>query len=115
MIRSGLKRLVLILVGLFAATTLISIPAGLLSGTSLARALSLGFMLSGSFVFTVGAAIGLRGPARARHRSDGSLAGYEFASPEHRVESTNISYLLVAIGLFFVAFGVVIDPYVDLF
>ena len=110
MIARGLKRLATLFLALAAVTAAVSLVIGLFTGTPTLRALSLGFMLVGSFVFVLGGAIGLRGPTRRAHRPDGSVAGVTVDSPGDRIESINASYVLLAIGIGLVLLGVVLDP-----
>jgi len=88
---------------------------GAVTGTSLARAVSLGLIMTGAFLFVAGAAVGLRGPVRHTHRPDGAVSGFTFASPVDRVESINVSHLLVILGVVFAFIGVVVAPNVRLF
>ncbi len=94
------------------------VPAAVVSaanGTSLARSVSIGLMLTGASVFVAGAAVGLRGPVRHTHRPDGTVDGATFASPVDRIESINVSHVLVGLGVVFVLVGVVVAPNVRLF
>jgi hypothetical protein len=111
----GLKRLALISLTLTGVTAVLSLAGGVLAGASTLRALSLGFMLSGSFVFCVGAAVGLRGSLRATYREDGSRSGVQIAPPHEVREGVNLSAIMVALGLFLVVLGIAVDPRTHLF
>ena len=115
MIKRGLKRLACIVGALAAAATIPSLIAGAATDTSAARSVSLGFMFVGALVFVGGAAVGLRGPVKPVHRPDGSFERLTMASPDDRIESINVSHLLVVIGIVFVVLGVVIAPNASLF
>ena len=114
MIVAGLKRLALLTCSLGITTVVISLVIGLVTGTSLSRSVSLGLMFLGAFMFVAGAAVGLRGPARAARRPDGAFERITLASPPERVETINVSYVLVSVGVLFVLIGVVLDPYAHL-
>ena len=112
---AGLVRLARILAFLIGSTELLSLAIGLLAGSSPARAVSLGFLLMGSFVFVAGAAIGMRGPARHVKTQEGRVLGVTHAPQRERLESINVSYLFVFIGIVLVVFGIVIAPNARLF
>jgi len=107
---AGLRRLAAVVGSLGLVVVTLSVVVGLLTGTALSRAVSLGLIFLGSFMFVAGAAVGLRGPARPNRRPDGVFERWALESPAQRVEAINVSYLLVAVGLFFVLVGVVLDP-----
>lgn len=114
MIAQGLRRL-LVITGLLVAVAVV--PAAMVAAVtsaSLARAVSLGLMLTGSFLFVAGAAVGLRGPARHTHRPDGGVTGFTFDSTSERIESINVSHLLVGLGVVLTLVGVVVAPNVRL-
>jgi hypothetical protein len=111
----GLKRLAVIFLTMTGATALLSLAVGLAAGSSVLRALSVGFMLTGSFVFCVGAAITMRGPLRPTHREDGSRSGVRVAPPEELTEGLHLSAIMIGLGLFLVLFGIAVDPRTRLF
>ena len=113
MIRRGLKRLAVIVAVVCVVTTLLSLVVGLATGTDLLRALSLGFMLVGSLLFTLGAAAGLRGGVRTARRADGTVAGVR-VDREEGLEMLNMSVLLVGIGIALVIVGIVLHPHARL-
>lgn len=114
MIVVGLKRLAFITGSLGTATVVISLAIGLLTSTAASRAVSLGLIFLGAFMFVAGAAVGLRGPARPNRRPDGAFEQWSLDAPAERIESVNASYILVGLGLFFVLIGVVVDPHARL-
>ena len=74
------------------------------------RALSGGYLLMGSLLFTAGALVGLRDPARARERerrttrrvNPGGLASWS--------EAFHLSALLVGLGIGLVLVGIALNP-----
>ena len=113
MIRRGLRRLAIIVAVLFVSTTLVSLAVGLAAGAGALRALSLGFMLVGSFIFIAGAALGLRGSVRPERRLDGTVVGVKVDRAEG-METLNASVLFVGLGLLLVLVGVLLHPHLRL-
>jgi hypothetical protein len=114
-IRRGLTRLAVLVGSLAVATVVAALVVAALTGASVARSISVGLMFVGAFAFVAGAAVGFRGPVRPTHRPDGSFEGITFASPSDRIETLNVSHILVAVGVLFVLVGVVVAPNVRLF
>jgi len=110
MIKAGLRRLALLVGALSALAVVPSALVAAITGTGLARSVSLGFMFVGAFAFVAGAAVGLRGPARPTRRPDGTWEGVRLASPDERVETLNVSHVLVVIGLALVVIGLALAP-----
>ena len=112
MIARGLRDLGVGIAGICAFVALASLLVGAAAGLSALRALSGGFLLAGSLLFTAGAVAGLRDPARARERR---LAGDAAATgPRSWPEAFHLSALLVGVGLFLVLLGIVLHPRADL-
>jgi hypothetical protein len=112
-IRRGLKRLAKLITALCVGTTVLSLLVGYAAGTGALRAVSLGFMLVGSFLFTAGAAFGLRGGVRTARRADGTVAGVRVDRMQG-LEMMNVSAVFVGIGIALVLVGVVLHPHVHL-
>ncbi len=112
MIARGFRDLGVGLAGICAATALGSLLIGLAAGLPALRALSGGFLLVGSLLFTAGAVVGLRDPARARERR--IARGAATTGPRSWSEAFNLSALLVGVGMFLVLLGVVLHPRVSL-
>jgi hypothetical protein len=110
MIASGLKRLALSFIVLAGVTTAVSLLAAVATGTQAVRALSVGFMLGGAFVFCCGLAIGLRNPLRPTYRDDGSRSGVRVAGADEIAEGIGLSGVLVGLGIVLVIIGVAADP-----
>jgi hypothetical protein len=100
------------LAGICALTALGSLLIGLAAGLPALRALSGGFLLVGSLLFTAGAVVGLRDPARARERK--IARGAPTNGPRSWGEAFHLSALLVGVGLFLVFLGIVLHPRADL-
>ena len=64
MLRSGLRRLVVIFAVIFAVTAAVSVVLGALAHANLERALAVGFYASGAAVLIGSFVFGLRGPVR---------------------------------------------------
>ena len=108
MITRGLRDLAAGLLGICGFTALLSLGIGAAAGLSAQRALSGGFLLVGSLLFTAGAVVGLRDPARARERR--IARGAATTGPRSWSEAFNLSALLVGVGLFLVLLGVALHP-----
>jgi hypothetical protein len=112
-IARGLRDLGVGVAGICAFVAVASLLVGAAAGLSALRALSGGFLLAGSLLFTAGAIVGLRDPARGRERR---MAGVDAAatSPHSWAEAFHLSALLVGVGLFLVLLGIVLHPRADL-
>ena len=104
----GFRDLGVGLAGICLATALGSLVVGLAAGLPALRALSGGFLLVGSLLFTAGAVVGLRDPARGQERR--IARGTPSTGPRSWAEAFHLSALLVGVGLFLVLLGVVLHP-----
>lgn len=110
------------LVGLFvlaAAVTLAgALVFGIAFGADAARAISVGFYLTGSFMLVAGFFVGNRGPVRFRRDKDAPLFwGSRFvrwASPSEREENINLSAIFVVLGFLLILIGIAADNRYDL-
>ena len=107
MIARGLRSLALVLVGLCAFTAVGSLLIGTAAGLPAQRALSGGFMLVGSLLFTAGAVAGLRDPGRSHERREAKGAT---SAPATWTEAFHLSAVLVGLGMCLVVLGVVLNP-----
>jgi hypothetical protein len=115
---SALRRLAVLVVLGSVLIALVSLPLGLLAGSSSLRALTLGFYLAGCFLMVVGFFTGNRGPARVKSESAGAaILPFTFsgrrlrwASFGEQNETINKSAIFVTLGLLFVLIGLLIDP-----
>lgn len=110
MIARGLRDLAVGVLAVCGFTAIASLLLGLAAGLSATRALSGGFMLVGSLLFTAGAVVGLRDPARSRERAQRAALAATPGAPRSWTEAFHLSAALVGLGLFLVALGVAIDP-----
>ena len=108
MIARGFRDLGVGVAGICGFTAAFSLLVGLAAGLPALRALSGGFLLVGSLLFTAGAFVGLRDPARARERRIAS--GAATTGPRSWAEAFHLSALLVGVGLFLVLLGIVLHP-----
>ncbi len=109
MILRGLRSIAIALACVFGLTALASLLVGVAADVSAVRALSGGYLLMGSLLFTAGALVGLRDPARARERerrirrpNPGGLATWS--------EAFHLSALLVGLGISLVLVGIMLSP-----
>jgi hypothetical protein len=118
------RRFLTVLVGISLATTAISLVIGLLAGTSVSRAISLGFYVVGSCVLLIGFVIGNRGPVRLREEVVEHVGGDtgvrtrrlpQWASIEERSQGINNSAVFITVGFCLLALGVATDTRYPLF
>ena len=125
MLRAGLRRFALLLLLAAALSGGAAVLVGLLLGSDLARAVSVGFYLMGSFLLVAGFFVGNRGPARAKEGSDaGPVAGMfglgvgarglRWATREEQEETIAGSAVFVLLGLALLVLGVIADSRVAL-
>lgn len=112
------RRFGTMLLAVGGATAVIAALLGLLVGTSLSRAVSLGFYTVGSFFVIVGFFVGNRGPIRA-HGDDAALLGVfplrrRWADAEEHAETINDSALFVSLGFVLILLGVAVDTRYEL-
>jgi hypothetical protein len=120
---AALRRLAALIVLGSAATAVISLPVGLLLGSSPLRSMTVGFYLAGCFLMVIGFFAGNRGPARVKSEAPGpALLPFTFsgrrlrwATQGEQHETINNSAIFVALGLILVVIGLLIDPNHTLF
>ena len=110
MIRRGLRTLATVAVALCAATAVVSLAIGSAAGMGAMRALSAGYLLVGAFLFTAGAAVGLRDPGRSRRRARLLESVGTADRPATWSEAFHLSALLVGLGFALVLLGIVLHP-----
>ena len=103
MIRSGARRLLVILLVLVAAA-LAAALVGMALGSSVGRSLALGFYFVGSLAGFIGFALGSRGLFRPRHLEEGTGTAGEAD------DSRAVAGLLMIAGVVLVRVGVAVDP-----
>ncbi len=116
MLRAAGRRFLTLLLPFVIGTVVVSIAAGFALGSSVARSISLGFYLVGSFVLVSGFFMGNRGPARLKGPvGDEGPWGISprrrlrWASAEERESALADSAVFVTIGLVLIVIGVVAD------
>jgi len=112
MLAAAARRFLLLLVGVAFGTTAVSLVLGLAAGSSLDRAVSLGFYLVGSFLLIAGFFVGNRGPVRPRGPGALPFIGprlMRWATAEEREQTINESAVFVVLGLALLVIAVLID------
>ena len=132
---AALRRLASISVIAIGVTVAVSLFIGLLIGSGVARALTLGFYFVGSFLLISGFFVGNRGPVRIKHEEreePGSVANataastifpipgfsgrrMRWASQGEQNETINNSAIFIVLGLLLVFIGVAFDSNHSLF
>ena len=117
MLRAAIRRFVVLLAGIAGITAVLSLLGGLLGGSSVERAVAVGFYLVGSFMLIAGFFIGNRGPVRPKGTGPMFFGSriMRWATPLEREESLNESALLVALGFVLIIIGVAVDSRTGLF
>ena len=117
---AALRRLVLLVVLCSAVTVVGSVALGLLAGTSLDRAISLGFYGLGCFLMVSGFFVGNRGPARVKSETAGwtmmPIPGIgsrrlRWATLDEQNETINNSAVFIVLGVILVVIGVLVDSH----
>lgn len=116
MLRAAGRRFLTLLLPFVVGTAVVSLALGLVLGLSVARSISLGFYIAGSFVMVSGFFMGNRGPARLKGPvGDEGPWGISprrrlrWASAEEREAALSDSAVFVTIGLVLIVIGVVAD------
>jgi len=106
------RRFALITAALVGGTAVLALLLGLLFGSSVSRALSVGWYIVGSVLLLSGFFVGNRGPARPQGEgwSTFSLKRWvRWANPDEQRESLSLSALLVVLGVLLIVLGVLAD------
>jgi uncharacterized membrane protein HdeD (DUF308 family) len=106
------RRFALIAATLVGGTAVVAVLLGLLFGSSVSRALSVGWYVVGSVLLLSGFFVGNRGPARPQGEgwSTFSLKRWvRWANPDEQRESLSLSALLVVLGVLLIVLGVLAD------
>lgn len=122
MLRAAGRRFLSLLLPFAIGTLVVSLALGLALGSAVARSISLGFYLVGSFVLVAGFFMGNRGPARLKGTvgDEGpwgisSRRRMRWASAEEREAALADSAVFVAIGFVLILVGVLADTRYKLF
>src|SRR2546421_3190570 len=106
------RRFGILLGALVGGTGVIALLLGLAFGSSVSRALSLGWYAVGSVLLISGFFVGNRGPARPQGEGWAMFSmrrWVRWATPDEQRESISLSALLVVIGLVLIVLGAVVD------
>src|SRR5687768_1474476 len=110
MLRAAARRFLTLLGATIGVTALGAILLGALTGSSLQRAISLGFYLVGSFLVVAGFFIGNRGPVRAKDDRGAFLFLFptrrRWATAEEHAATINDSAIFVTLGFVLIMLGV---------
>jgi hypothetical protein len=125
MLLAALRRLAFATALALGVVTVMSLILGLLTGSSINRALTLGFYLGGCFLLVVGFFVGNRGPARVK--GDDTVGAtvlpipgagtrrLRWATLTEQNETINNSAVFISLGLFLIVLGAAIDTRHSLF
>src|SRR3954451_11791562 len=115
---AALRRFAALLALCSGLTLIVSVSLGLLAGSALDRAISLGFYGLGCFLMVAGFFVGNRGPARVKSESAGwtmlPIPGFgsrrlRWATLDEQHETISNSAVFIVLGLILVLIGVVVD------
>ena len=116
MLLAAARRFVILLGVMAVVVVALSLLFGLALGSSVQRAVSLGFYLVGSFLLIAGFFLGNRGPTRLKGDPGaegpwglGTRRRVRWATPDEREAAINDSAILVALGLALILVGVAAD------
>jgi len=108
--------------GTVVVVSVVSVLLGALLGASVARSVSLGLTLVGSFLLISGFFVGNRGPVRVKGDDAPLAASFIFgnrlvrwATPSEREETINLSAVFVSAGFALILIGLAADPRYTLF
>jgi hypothetical protein len=111
-LRDAARRVTVIFGTLAGGTGVLAILIGLVAGSGIGRALSVGWYSVGSLLLISGFFVGNRGPARPQGEgwSVFSLQRWvRWASPDEQRESISFSALLVVLGFVLIVLGAIAD------
>jgi hypothetical protein len=121
-LRSGLRRLLIVFVVIFALTSVISLALGALAHADLERALAVGFYVAGAAVLVGSFVLGLRGPLRSdwgeeevptqMPRGFGALMprAIRRTTSDERNDARRTSLALFGLGVALILIGAGFDP-----
>jgi hypothetical protein len=118
MLLAALRRFAVLVTLTAGLTAVFSLLVGLLLGSSVDRALTLGFYFMGCFLLVAGFFIGNRGPARVKSETPGpSMLPFgmfgdrrlRWATPSEQNETIMSSAGFIALGVILILIGTVVD------
>ncbi len=110
--RDAARRIAVIFGTLAGGTAVLALLIGVVAGSGVGRALSVGWYSVGSILLISGFFVGNRGPARPQGEgwSVFSLQRWvRWASPDEQRESISFSALLVGLGIVLIVLGAIAD------
>jgi hypothetical protein len=120
--RAAAVRFVGLLAAIGLGTLVLSILAGLMTGSTVGRSVSVGFYLVGSMLLLFGFFVANRGPVRTKDDSTSTLFGpltrsgmLRWASADEVGDSLNMSAIFVALGIVLIFLGAATDTRYPLF
>jgi hypothetical protein len=111
-VSAALRRLAALFFAIAGATALGSLLIGLLAGSGVWRALSLGWYIVGSVLLISGFFVGNRGPSRPQGEGWSPFSTrrwVRWATPDEQRDAVSFSVLLVAIGIVLIVLGAFAD------
>jgi hypothetical protein len=124
MLVAALRRFALLVLLVAGVTAALSLLIGALAGSSLDRAVSLGFYFMGCFMLISGFFVGNRGPSRVKSESAGpSMLPFpmfgarqlRWATLGEQNETMANSAVFVALGVILIVIGTLVDSRLSLF
>lgn len=118
MLAAGARRFLMLFGGVAAVTAGIAVALGALAGASLARSMSLGFYLVGSFLLVGGFLVGNSRPLRTSGHDRGLFRDrgeIRRTTAEERREAIGASATYIVIGVLVIMLGIATDARVTLF
>ena len=115
------RRIVVVLAVVLGLTASAGALVGLLTGTSVARSVSVGFYIVGCFLIVMGFFSGLRGPVRPRGKEEdqrplGAVlgigvfsSGVRTATSDERTDALATAWLFLLLGVTLFVAGIVVD------
>jgi hypothetical protein len=113
MIAAAARRLGILFASITGGTAVVALLLGLATGSSVGRALSLGWYIVGAVLLISGFFVGNRGPSRPQGEGWNTFSlqrWVRWATPEEQRESISFSALLVILGFVLIVLGAVADP-----
>jgi hypothetical protein len=121
MVLAALRRLATLILATSAGVIAVGILFALALGSSLSRAISLGFYGLGSFLLIAGFFIGNRGPSRVKAEEGRPFLFFfgqrklRWATADEQEQTLNESAVFVTLGFVLILIGVAVDSRYQLF
>jgi sugar phosphate permease len=111
-VAAAARRFAIIVGSIVGGTAALSLLLGLALGSTVSRALSVGFYIIGCVMLVSGFFVGNRGPARPEGEgwSPFSMRRWvRWATPDEQRDTLSLSAVLVVVGFLLIALGVLAD------